>query len=292
MLVTVLDGVAVAVTGKPDDSGGASSPRCRDISLCLPPPPRRFAPSVFCSSFSASVSPPGFSFPLFLLSVSFLLPPLFSPVFFLFVFISLSLSGSAGVGSADGGRMVVLDGGGRRPRWRERSSCWEPEKDDFFLTLDLLRSLFFFVFLLFYLASVFYSFLPSLILLPSLSLPFSLSPKFCPLGFHFFSFLSSSYSSARSSVFIGSWGEVRHTLFKCRAWVSVTFFFHNACRVWLCGYGSCEFFWASGVERESGKNDLKSSSSLHLHAQGRRRTVPFKTALFQCSVFFLRKKKM
>jgi hypothetical protein len=42
--------------------------------------------------------------------------------------------------------MVVLDGGGRRPRWRERSSCWEPEKDDFFLTLDLLRSLFFFFF--------------------------------------------------------------------------------------------------------------------------------------------------
>jgi hypothetical protein len=49
-------------------------------------------------------------------------------------------------------------------------------------------------------------------------------------------------------------------------------------------------FWASGVERESGKNDLKSSSSLPLHAQGRRRTVPFKTTLFQCS-FFLKKKR-
>ena len=34
-------------------------------------------------------------------------------------------------GSADGDGMAVLDGGGRRPRWRERSSCWEPEKDDF-----------------------------------------------------------------------------------------------------------------------------------------------------------------
>jgi hypothetical protein len=28
-------------------------------------------------------------------------------------------------------------GGGRRPWWRERSSCCEPEKDDFFLTLDI-----------------------------------------------------------------------------------------------------------------------------------------------------------
>jgi hypothetical protein len=38
--------------------------------------------------------------------------------------------------------------------------------------------------------------------------------------------------------------------------------------------------------KEDAKNDLKSSSSLPLHAQGRRRTVPFKTALFQCSVVF------
>jgi hypothetical protein len=27
--------------------------------------------------------------------------------------------------------MTVLDSGGRRPRWRERSSCWEPKNDDF-----------------------------------------------------------------------------------------------------------------------------------------------------------------
>ena len=33
MLVTVLGGVVVAVTRKPDDSGGASSLRCRDNSL-------------------------------------------------------------------------------------------------------------------------------------------------------------------------------------------------------------------------------------------------------------------
>jgi hypothetical protein len=38
--------------------------------------------------------------------------------------------------------------------------------------------------------------------------------------------------------------------------------------------------------KEDAKNDLKSSSSLPLHAQGRRRTVPFKTTLFQCFVVF------
>jgi hypothetical protein len=38
-----------------------------------------------------------------------------------------------------------------------------------------------------------------------------------------------------------------------------------------------------------GKGDLKSSSSLPLHAQGRRRTVTFNTALFQC--FFYKKKE-
>jgi hypothetical protein len=32
---------------------------------------------------------------------------------------------------------MVMDGDDRRPRWRERSSCYEPEKDDFFLTLDI-----------------------------------------------------------------------------------------------------------------------------------------------------------
>jgi len=45
------------------------------------------------------------------------------------------------------------------------------------------------------------------------------------------------------------------------------------------------------VKIESGKNDLKSSSSLPLHAKGRRRTMPFKTTLFWCSVFFFFKKK-
>jgi hypothetical protein len=49
--------------------------------------------------------------------------------------------------------------------------------------------------------------------------------------------------------------------------------------------------WSSRVKRESGKNDLKSSSSLPLHAQGRRRTMPFKTTLFRCSFFFLKKRK-
>jgi len=79
-------------------------------------------------------------------AVVLLLPPFYSSFGFLSlgsVLFLFSLSGSASVGSADGGGMTVLDGGGRRPRWRERSSCWEPEMDDFFLTLDLLRSLFF-----------------------------------------------------------------------------------------------------------------------------------------------------
>jgi len=34
--------------------------------------------------------------------------------------------------------------------------------------------------------------------------------------------------------------------------VSVSFFFHNACRVWLCGYGSCGFFGQVGW-RERGE---------------------------------------
>ena len=46
--------------------------------------------------------------------------------------------------------------------------------------LFLLRSFSFSVFALFYLASVFCSFLPSLVLLPSLSLPSLLLQKFCP----------------------------------------------------------------------------------------------------------------
>jgi hypothetical protein len=51
--------------------------------------------------------------------------------------------------------------------------------------------------------------------------------------------------------------------------------------IMLAGYGCVGMghagFWASGVEREtrriSGNKDLKSSSSLPLHAQGRRRIV-------------------
>jgi hypothetical protein len=50
----------------------------------------------------------------------------FSSSLFCFGFSSVAAGGSA-----DGGGMAVLDGGGRRPRWRERSSCWEPEKDNF-----------------------------------------------------------------------------------------------------------------------------------------------------------------
>jgi len=38
MLVTILGGVAVAVTAKPEDSGGVPSLRCRDTGLCLLPP--------------------------------------------------------------------------------------------------------------------------------------------------------------------------------------------------------------------------------------------------------------
>ena len=41
-----------------------------------------------------------------------------------------------------------------------------------------------------------------------------------------------------------------------------------------------------GGERERKKTFKIFFFSLPLHAQGRRRTVPFKTALFQCSVFF------
>jgi hypothetical protein len=50
--------------------------------------------------------------------------------------------------------------------------------------------------------------------------------------------------------------------------------------------------WASGRgkrRRIAGEKDLKSSSSLPLHAQGRRRTVPLKRHYFR---FFSEKKKM
>jgi len=74
-----------------------------------------------------------------------------------------------------------------------------------------------------------------------------------PSGFLIFLFPLPPSSSARSFVFIGSWGEVRHTMFKCRAWVSVSFFFHNACTIWLCGYESCGFFGQVGWRDRAGK---------------------------------------
>jgi len=48
--------------------------------------------------------------------------------------------------SCCGGEMAMLDGGGRRPLWRERSSCWEPENPPCFcfvpsLFLFLLSSI-------------------------------------------------------------------------------------------------------------------------------------------------------
>ena len=92
VLVTILGGAAVAVTEKPDDSGGSSSPR-------------RFTPSVPFSSFSPSASlglsvdVPGSRFLLFrvlfsqhcrFLSLGF--PPCFlSFLFFLYFFLPLFL---------------------------------------------------------------------------------------------------------------------------------------------------------------------------------------------------------
>jgi len=88
VLATVLDGAAVAVTEKPDDSDSSSSPRRRDTM------PLRFTPSVLFSSFSPfaslglSVDIPGFWFLLFrfllsqhcrFLSLGF--PPCFLPFF-------------------------------------------------------------------------------------------------------------------------------------------------------------------------------------------------------------------
>jgi hypothetical protein len=90
MLVTVLDGVAVAVTGKPDDSGGASSPRCRDISLCLPPPAGLLLLSSVLPSPRLSLRPASLSLSFFFLFPFFFLPC--SPLFFFFLFLSLSPS--------------------------------------------------------------------------------------------------------------------------------------------------------------------------------------------------------
>jgi hypothetical protein len=61
---------------------------------------------------------------------------------------------------------------------------------------------------------------PSLcsVLLPSLSLPFSSSPKFCPPWFPFFFSSSPLHFLFSCPQFIGSRGEVHHTLYKHRAW--------------------------------------------------------------------------
>jgi hypothetical protein len=57
-------------------------------------------------------------------------------------------------------------------------------------------------------------------------------------------------------------------------------------KVWLCGYGFWQgFMQVEGRESEREKHFQKSSSSLPLHAQGRRScTVSFKTA--PCSLIF------
>jgi len=83
--LAVLGGAAVAVTVKSSDSGGASSPPCRDTSRCLLTPPVFSFCLVF---FFTSVSPPGFSF--FSLFPFFLL--LCSPLFFSFLSLSLSIA--------------------------------------------------------------------------------------------------------------------------------------------------------------------------------------------------------
>jgi len=120
-------------------------------------------------------------------------------------------------------------------------------------------SRFCFVSLLFYLASVFYSFLPSLVLLPFLSLPFSPSPKFCPSRFllpilffpaciyrqlgerfaipcssaghgspsHFSSIMLAGYGCVGMghAGFLDKWGEVREQ----EKWFKIIFFPASAC---------------------------------------------------------------
>jgi len=86
---------------------------------------------------------------------------------------------------------------------------------------------------------------PSSCLPLSIRLPFSLSPKFCP-----------PWLLVPPLVFISRGGEDHLTTAMAQGkvgdgscWqgmVSVSFFFHNACRVWLCGYGSCGIFGQVG----------------------------------------------
>jgi hypothetical protein len=65
-----------------------------------------------------------------------------------------------------------------------------------------------------------------------------------------------------------------------RAWFPVFFIM----AAWAYRYGFCASGRGKREGMNSGKNFQKSSSPLSLHLQGRRRTVPFKMALFR--VFF------
>jgi len=72
----------------------------------------------------------------------------------------------------------------------------------------------------------------------------------------------------------------------------VPLFYCHVGRVWLCGYGFWQGFrQVEGRESEWEKHFQKSFSSLPLHTQGRRRTVPFKTALFRLFFIYIRKEK-
>jgi len=133
VLATVLGGAAVAITEKPDDSSGSSSPRRRDTR------PLRFTPSVLFSvclsrslcwypRFSVStVSVPSLSTLLVSLSR---FPSPFSAVFSLLLlpFGSLFI-GAGGAGStlprpiaahAWGARLLHCCGAGRGGQWRRR----------------------------------------------------------------------------------------------------------------------------------------------------------------------------
>ena len=142
MLVTILGGVAVAVTVKPEDSGGVPSLRCRDTGLCLLPPAGcSFYPFFFLLPVCLSRSP--YRYPqLFLsfncygpfslktvgLSLSLGLSFPFSVFFFLF-YIRAVFIGAGGAGStlahpiashAWGARRLLCHGAGRGGQWRRR----------------------------------------------------------------------------------------------------------------------------------------------------------------------------
>jgi len=106
-----------------------------------------FSPLLRCAVFFLCFS---FSLPLF-----FLLPA---------GIVAVAFGGSKwSCCGGGGGGMAMLDGGGRRPLWRERSSCWEPENPPCFC---FVPSLF-----LFFLSSIW----------PLFSIPFSLLSSCFPL---------------------------------------------------------------------------------------------------------------